>query len=43
MFLEGLEEQVRLARGDDGVLRAVHEILSWLQADTPRTTRCSHL
>ena len=25
MFLEGLEEQVRLARGDDGVLRAVHE------------------
>ena len=25
IFLEGLEEQVRLARGDDGVLRAVHE------------------
>lgn len=25
MFLEGLEEQVRLARGDDRVVRAVHE------------------
>ena len=25
MFLEGLEEQVRLARGDDGVFRVVHE------------------
>ena len=25
MFLEGLEEQVRLARGNDGVIRAVHE------------------
>lgn len=25
MFLEGLEEQVRLARRDDGVFRVVHE------------------